>query len=313
MRIAVIADPFSSLVPDKDTTVSLVREALRRGHEVRGAGVEDLLAAGADAAAALDEVIVTDRGGLAGAGRKHVESLSRFDAVLMRKDPPVDEQYIYATHLLSLAERQGVFVMNRPQALRDANEKLYALNFPDFIPQTLVTHRIAQLKDFMDSLGGEMIVKPVRGWGGLGVFYATRGDRNLNAILETATDGEKLPVVAQRYLPEVRQGDKRVILLDGQPLGAVCRVPTDDEHRSNIHVGGRCVKTALDAREKAICEEVGSKLRTDGLYFVGLDLIGGYLTEVNVTSPTGVQEINRLDNVRLEEKVLDFIEKRVAR
>jgi glutathione synthase len=242
-----------------------------------------------------------------------IAPLAGYDAVLMRSDPPVDDDYLYATHLLSLVEHRGVFVMNRPAALRDANEKLYALNFPDCIPKTMVTRDVAQLKEFLAELGGEMIVKPPHGWGGLSIFHVHARDRNLNALLETATqNGQKL-VMAQQYVAAVREsGDERVIVLDGEPLGAIARIPREDEHRSNIHVGGTVKKVVLGARQRRIVERVAPRLRADGLYFVGLDIIGDFLTEVNVTSPTGVQEVDRLDGTNLEARVVDFVERKVA-
>jgi glutathione synthase len=230
----------------------------------------------------------------------------------MRKDPPADAAYLYATMLLSLADERQTFVLNNPAGLREANEKLYSLNFPDAIPPTLVTYEIPRLKSFLEEQGGEMIVKPLDGHGGEGVFLATSKDRNLGAILETVTQFETRLIMAQRYLPEARKGDKRLIVLDGEPLGCTLRVPRDDEHRGNIHVGGNCVKAPISARDREICRMLKPRLERDGLYFVGLDIIGDYLTEVNVTSPTGVQEIDRLDGANLEGKVIDFVESRVA-
>jgi glutathione synthase len=187
------------------------------------------------------------------------------------------------------------------------------LNFPEVIPESLVTADAARLKAFMDRLGGEMIVKPLDGCGGAGVLHVHRGDRNLNALLEMSTiEGTRL-VMAQRYLPAARQGDKRLIVLDGEPLGAILRVPREDEHRGNIHVGGQVVKSPVDDRDREICRQMAPRLRQDGLYFVGLDVIGGFVTEVNVTSPTGVQEIDRLDNTNLEAKVIDFVESKAAK
>jgi glutathione synthase len=203
--------------------------------------------------------------------------------------------------------------MNNPKGLREANEKLYALRFPEQIPQTVVTADMQRLKDFMMEEGGEMIVKPLDGCGGSGVFYVNAQDRNTNAILEAATDNGRRLVMGQRYLPEIRQGDKRIIVLNGEPLGAVLRVPLEQETRGNIHVGGQCVKTEVTERDQEICAALAPLLRQDGLYFVGLDVIGSYLTEVNVTSPTGIQEINALNGVRLESRVVDFVEERVKR
>jgi glutathione synthase len=204
-------------------------------------------------------------------------------------------------------------LLNHPKGLREANEKLYALRFPEQVPQTLVAGDMATLKAFMAELGGEMIVKPLDGCGGSGVFYLNSEDRNTNSILEAATDNGRRLVMAQRYLPEIRQGDKRIIVLDGEPLGAVLRVPLESETRGNIHVGGQVVKTDVTARDREICAALAPSLRSDGLYFVGLDVIGNYLTEVNVTSPTGVQEINRLNGVRLESQVVDFVEQRIEK
>jgi glutathione synthase len=229
----------------------------------------------------------------------------------MRKDPPFDLPYLFATQLLSLLDGTSTLVINNPRGLRDANEKLYALNFPDLIPPTLVTADPDRLKSFLDRLGGEMIVKPLDGCGGAGVFHLHRADRNLNALLELSTDYGRRMIMAQQYLPAVRTGDKRVILLDGEPLGAVLRVPREDEHRGNIHVGGTCVQASLTAADRRITDGVGTRLRADGLYFVGLDIIGEHLTEVNVTSPTGVQEIDALDGVCLEATVIEDVERRL--
>jgi glutathione synthase len=220
--------------------------------------------------------------------------------------------FFFATHLLQLADASKTFVLNDPRGLREANEKLYALRFPDVIPASMVTSDMNRLKEFLRELGGEMIIKPLDGAGGSGVFHLHGRDRNLNAILESATmNGQRL-IMAQRYLPEIRQGDKRLIVLDGEPLGAVMRVPREDEHRGNIHVGGTVLKTEVSKRDREIVATLAPSLRSDGLYFVGLDVIGDWVTEVNVTSPTGSQEINTLDGVKLEANVIDFVEQRVG-
>jgi len=312
LRIAVVADPVSRFLPDKDTTFVLMLEAQRRGHQVFAIEHRDLSSRGNEVRALARRVEVRRP---SAAGEAHyafhesaIASLTSFDAVLMRSDPPVDDDYLYATHFLSLVEAQGVFVMNRPAALRDANEKLYALNFPELIPRTLVTRDITLLKDFLAELGGEMIVKPPYGWGGLSIFHVQAQDRNLNAILETMTDNGRKLVMAQEYVKAVREtGDERVILVDGEPLGAIARIPREDEHRSNLHVGGTAKKVVLGARERRICERVGPRVRADGLWLVGLDVIGDYLTEVNVTSPTGIQEIDRIDGVTIEARVIDLV------
>jgi glutathione synthase len=317
LTIAVVADPVALFHPDKDTTFVLMLEAQKRGHAVWHIEHRDLFTRGDDVHAVARRTEVRRP---TAAGEPHwtfyesaVGSLTRFDAVLLRTDPPVDDDYLYATHFLLLVEARGTFVMNRPAGIRSANEKLYALNFPDCIPRTLVTRDVRQLVEFLQELGGEMIVKPPGGWGGLGIFHVHAGDRNLNAILETVTEHGRHLVMAQQYLGAVREsGDERIIMLDGEPLGAIARIPRADEHRSNLHVGGTARKVVLGERELRICRAVGPLLKADGLYFVGIDVIGDYLTEVNVTSPTGVQEIDRLDGVCLEAKVIDFVERKVA-
>jgi glutathione synthase len=317
LRFLFIMDPIERVLPDKDTTFVFILESLERGHEVFYAQVEELfLDRGMPhVVARRAEVFRPDRPGSPHCRlfEERSEPLTWFHAVFMRKDPPFDLRYFFATHVLGLADASQTLVLNDPRGLREANEKLYALHFPAVVPPSLVTGRIERLKSFMEELGGEMIIKPLDGCGGAGVFHLHRGDRNLNAILETATDNGKRMIMAQRYLPEVRRGDKRLILLDGEPLGAVLRVPREDEHRGNIHVGGAVLKAGVTARDREICATLALRLHADGLYFVGLDIIGDWLTEVNVTSPTGVQEINSLDGVRLEKNVIDFVEGRVAR
>jgi glutathione synthase len=301
-------DPIEKINIDKDTTFVLMLEAQRRGHEVYFMELDDLFIRGGTPHGRFRRVHVRR-------GTPHYEltdfatgALGDFDAILMRKDPPFDMKFFFATHLLSLVDERQCFVLNDPKGLREANEKLYALKFPEQIPQTLVASDMERLKAFMNELGGEMIIKPLDGCGGSGVFYLNQSDRNTNSILEAATDNGRKLIMGQRYLPEIRQGDKRVIMLNGEPLGAVLRVPLETETRGNIHVGGQCVKTEVTARDREICAALAPPLMADGLYFVGLDVIGGFLTEVNVTSPTGIQEINALDGVRLETQVIDFVE-----
>lgn len=312
LKIGVIMDPIEKIEIDKDTTFVLMLEAQGRGHEVYYMELADLFIRTGVPAARFRRVSVARAAPHYRFGEEGTQPLDWFDVVLMRKDPPFDLKFFFVTHFLSLVDKARCLVVNDPLGLREANEKLFALNFPEVIPQTLVASDMARLKRFMGELGGEMIIKPLDGCGGSGVFYLCQKDRNTNALLEAATDNGRTYIMAQRYLPEVREGDKRIIVLDGEPLGAVLRVPREDEHRGNIHVGGKCVKAEITARDREICRVLAPSLQRLGLYLVGLDVIGGYLTEVNVTSPTGVQEINALDNVHLESQVIDFIEKKAA-
>jgi glutathione synthase len=232
------------------------------------------------------------------------------DVAFQRKDPPVDAEFTIATQILALCER--TLVLNRPESILAANEKLYALRFPDLMTDTLVTRSADEMREFLAAMGGEMIVKPLHGKGGEGIFHIVKGDRNLSSILEQATQFGTTWSMAQRYLPEVRVGDKRILLLEGEAIGAVLRVPADNETRANLHVGGRAARAPLDDADRKIIERVAPHLRADGFFFVGIDVIGGRLTEVNVTSPTGIQEINGLEDARLEANVIDRVEQRVA-
>jgi glutathione synthase len=312
LKIGVIMDPIEKINIEKDTTFVLMLEAERRGHELHYMELDDLSIRGTTPEGRFRRVSAARATPHYRFGTERHEPLGSFDVILMRKDPPFDMKFFFATHLLSLVEERKCLVVNHPRGLREANEKLYALNFPDLIPETLVSGNMAELESFLEEMGGEMVVKPLDGCGGSGVFYLQRKDRNLRALLESATANGTKPIMAQRYLPEVRQGDKRIIVLDGEPIGAVLRVPREDENRCNIHVGGQCVKTVLTPRDREICRLLSPRLEKLGLYFVGLDVIGRYLTEVNVTSPTGVQEINGLNEVQLERQIIDFVEKKAT-
>jgi glutathione synthase len=312
-KFAFVMDPLANVLVDKDTTFAFMLEAQARGHALYELDLHNLFARAHQAFGRARRCTVTR----ATPHWRYLDDgvdypLEHFDAIFMRKDPPANELYLYATMLLSLADCRRTFVLNDPAGLREANEKLYTLNFPAAIAPTIVSYQMDRLKAFMEEQGGEMIVKPLDGHGGREVFLARRNDGNLNSILETVTRFETRPVMAQRYIPEIANGDKRLILLDGEPLGCTLRVPRADEVRGNIHVGGTCVKAEVSERDRAICRMLKPRLERDGLYFVGLDIIGDYLTEVNVTSPTCVQEIDRLDGVKLEADVIDFIERRVA-
>jgi glutathione synthase len=232
------------------------------------------------------------------------------DVVLMRQDPPFDMAYITATHILEHIHPQTL-VVNDPASVRNAPEKLYVTHFPELMPETLVTADRRQIMRFREK-HGDIIIKPLFGNGGAGVFHLRPDDSNLNALVEMFTERSREPLVVQKYVPEVRKGDKRIILVDGIALGAINRVPAKGESRSNMHVGGRPEKTELTEREREICHRIGPELRARGLIFVGIDVIGQYLTEINVTSPTGLQEIARFDGVKLEGAIWDAIEAKRA-
>jgi glutathione synthase len=234
--------------------------------------------------------------------------LATMDIVLMRQDPPFDMAYITSTHLLEHIQPRTL-VVNDPVHVRNAPEKLFVTRFPELMPPTLITRDREGILAFRAE-HRDIVIKPLFGNGGIGVFHLKPDDENLASILETFERQSREPVMVQRYLPEIRAGDKRIILIDGTPVGAVTRLPPAGEARANFHAGGRAQRTALTARERDICSAIGPTLKRNGLLFVGIDVIGDWLTEINVTSPTGLQEINRLDGVRLEEPLWDAIEVR---
>jgi glutathione synthase len=310
--LAFVMDPIRSIDVRGDTTFALMLEAQRRGHGVVCVDPGDLGVEGGRVVAKVSPVTLRREAGRhvdLGASRR-ADLDAEFDLVFQRKDPPVDEAYVTATQILALCKR--AWVVNRPSGILAANEKLYALHFADLMPETLVARETRPFLDFLEQMDGEMIVKPLGGRGGEGIFHVRRDDRNLFSILEQTTRFGTRLAMAQRYLPAVRRGDKRILLLEGEPLGAVLRVPAEGETRANLHVGGRPEKAALDADDRRIVERLAPWLARDGLFFVGIDVIGGRLTEVNVTSPTGIQEMNALDAARYEERVLERVEQRIA-
>ncbi|MCZ6464338.1 MAG: glutathione synthase [Proteobacteria bacterium] len=310
MRLVFVMDPIGQLDIEADTTFVLMLEAQKRGHEVLYAAPEDLGVSDGRASALVHPVTLRrEKGNHVDMGAAHTVILDEgADVVLQRVDPPVDGEYVVATQILGLCERAQVW--NRPSSILAYNEKLLALHFRDLMPETIVARQPAELLGFMNKLGGEMILKPLDGKGGEGVFHLRRGDRNLFSILEQSTRFGARAVMAQRYLPEIREGDKRILLLEGEPLGALLRVPSESEVRANLHVGGRGARASLDDADRRIIERLAPLLRRDGLFFVGIDVIGGLLTEVNLTSPTGMQEIDALDGVRLEEQLIERLETR---
>jgi glutathione synthase len=307
LTVAIQMDHVSGIDISGDSTFVLALEAQRRGYELlhyvpgRLAMLNGRIVADAE-----PMEVRREKGNHFTLGEARRIDLSDVDVVLMRQDPPFDMAYITATHLLEHIHPETL-VVNDPREVRNAPEKLFVTRFPEFMPPTLITAEKKLIQEFRAE-HQDIIVKPLFGNGGAGVFHITPGDENLNALLEMFSANFREPLIVQKYLPAVRAGDKRIILIDGQVAGATNRVPAAGEARSNMHVGGRPEKTGLTKREHEICEAIGPELKSRGLIFVGIDVIGGMMTEINVTSPTGIQEINRFDGVTLEADIWDAIE-----
>ncbi|HAX89223.1 MAG TPA: glutathione synthase [Cyanobacteria bacterium UBA11370] len=318
MKFAFIIDPLSKLDPGHDTSVALMEAAQVLGHEVWVTQAEKMMVVKSQAWALLEEIKLTPAKLIEGRWQVSEQwyavsgavwrSLEDMDAVFMRTDPPVTIPYLYATYILDYINPEKTLVINSPNGLRSANEKMYALQFKDVIPETIVSQDKLVIQQFVEEKGAG-VLKPLGGKAGEGILFLEAGDRNFNSLVEISTKWGREPVMVQTYLPAAKEGDKRIILLNGEPIGAVNRIPTGSEFRGNMAVGGRVAETEITAQDRKICESVASKLQQDGLYFVGIDVIGGYLTEVNVTSPTGIREIDRLSNTRLGEEVIKWVEK----
>ena len=294
-RQLFLIDPIGRLRPEKDSSVALMQAGQRAGEEIWAAQPSDL-AAGEGGPRVLAAPITAEP--WYSAWEACWQPLSHFQRVWMRKDPPVDEAYLYATHLLELAERQGVQVLNRPASLRAWNEKLGALQFPELMAPTLVASDVELLRQFA-STHGEVVLKPLGGRAGQGVIRSSGQAPGLGALLELVTHQQQLPVMIQAFLPQVSEGDKRILLVNGEPLGAVNRKPKAGEFRSNLAVGGQPEATDLSPRERQICEVLRPALIEAGLFFVGIDVIAGHLSEINVTSPTGIREVEQLGKIPL--------------
>ncbi len=309
LTVAIQMDPIDDIDIDADSTFVLALEAQRRGHALLHYLPQDLALSGGRVMARARALEVRRKlGDHFTLGAPQAVDLADVDIVLMRQDPPFDMAYITATHLLEHIH-PGTLVVNDPVEVRNAPEKLFVAHFSEFMPPTLITADRDRIAAFRDE-HGEIIIKPLFGNGGIGVFHITPGDDNLNALLEMVAERSREPIIVQAYVAEVRQGDKRVILTDGQAVGAVNRIPAPGEARANLHVGAEPVKAELTPRDLEICAAIGPVLKARGLIFVGIDVIGGYLTEINVTSPTGIQEIDRFDGVSLEAGIWDAIEAR---
>jgi len=311
LDVAIQMDPIEGISIDADSTFALAEEAQARGHGLWHYLVQHLsFRDGKLTARARRLAVRRERGNHATLGDFAALDLAEVDVVLMRQDPPFDMAYITATHLLEHVHPRTL-VVNDPGQVRNAPEKLYVTHFPDLMPPSLITADADQVAAFRRE-HRDIIIKPLFGNGGAGVFHIRPDDENLNALIEMFTQRSREPIIVQRYLPEVRGGDKRIILIDGEIGGGLLRVPAEGEARANLHVGGKAIKTTLSRREHEICERLAPELRARGLVFVGIDVIGDYLTEINVTSPTGIQEIGRYDGVNLAGRIWDAIERRVG-
>ena len=311
LAVAIQMDPIDTINIDADSTFALALEAQRRGHALFHY-LPDALTwrEGRLYARGRPLTVIRQHGNHHRFGPSEELDLAGLDVILMRQDPPFDMAYITATHLLELLPEDGPLVVNNPAAVRNAPEKLFVLRFRELMPPTLLTRSRDDIRAFWRE-HGDIVVKPLFGNGGAGVFRLRPGDENLTALLEMYEAIKREPVMVQCYLPEIREGDKRIILVEGEAKGAVLRVPAEGEARANLHVGGRPVRTELSKREHEICTAIGPSLRAQGLVFVGIDVIGGWLTEINVTSPTGIQEIARLDGVDIAPMIWDAIEARL--
>ncbi len=316
MKFAFIIDPIEKLNPGHDTSVAIMEAVQEFGHEVWVTEMHQLTVINGTTWATLRRVHLmpverVENHWVASnpwydLGKAIRQPLDSMDAVFMRKDPPVTIPYLYATYLLDYINPEKTLVINSPHGLRTANEKMYALQFTEAIPETIVSQDKQVIREFVESKTAA-VLKPLGGKAGEGILFLEHTDRNFNSLIEISTKQGKEPVMCQTFLPAAKEGDKRIIMLNGKAIGAVNRIPTGKEFRGNMAVGGRVAKTEITEREYEICEYLAPKLIADGLYFVGIDVIGGYLTEVNVTSPTGIREIDLLNNVNLGKQVIEWV------
>jgi len=313
IKLAVVMDPIGSIKPAKDTTLAMLLAAQARGWMLHYLEQTDLYLRDGEARARARFLKVRDTpSDWFSFGEEQDMSLGSVDVILMRKDPPFDMEYIYSTYLLERAEQAGALVINRPQALRDANEKAYTAWFPQCSPPTLITHDMGRIRQFLAE-HKKIVLKPLEGMGGTLVFVIAEGDPNLSVVLETLTEHATRLTIAQKYLPEISEGDKRILLIDGEPVPyALARVPAPGESRGNLAAGGNGIGVPLTTRDRWICGQVATALRDKGLLFVGLDVIGNYLTEINVTSPTCARELDKLYGLNIAEQFMAVIARKIS-
>jgi len=306
-------DPIAAIKPWKDSTLAMMLEAQARDWQIYYFTLDDLFLDNGIATGRYQTLTLQDdRNHWFEFGEAGLCRLDRLDAILMRKDPPFDLEYIYCTYMLEQAEENGVLVVNRPASLRDCNEKLYTRQFPECCVENLVSRNPEVLKDFIKR-HGDVIVKPLDGMGGQSIFRVQAGDLNTNAIIEAVSKYGRSQTMAQRYIPEIRDGDKRILLIDGKPIPyALARLPAAGENRGNIAAGATTRGQPLSERDRWLCAQVGPDLRARGLLFVGIDVIGDYITEINVTSPTGIRELEREFGINISAELFECIERKLA-
>jgi glutathione synthase len=312
LRIGVVMDPIESITPKKDSSLAMLLEAQRRGAEIHYLLQKDLkLMAGVALGRSTLLRVADDPVNWFEKGAQQDIRLGDMDAILMRKDPPFDMEYIYTTYILDRAESAGALIVNQPQALRDMNEKAYTAWFADCAPLTLITRSMAEMKEFLQE-HGRIVVKPLDGMGGKSIFVVIDGDNNANVIFETLTDNGNRFAMAQVYIPEITAGDKRILLVDGEPVPyALARIPPADDNRGNLVMGAVGEARELTERDRWICAQVGPVLKERGVIFAGIDVIGDFMTEVNVTSPTGIRELDTAFDLNIAATLFDAIEKRL--
>lgn len=314
LHIAVVMDPIAGIKIKKDSTIAMLWAAAARGHTLWYLEQSDLFVRDGEAFGDMRPLTVFENHDKwFELGECAPRRLAELDVILMRKDPPFDMDFVYSTYILEKAEQAGVLVVNKPQSLRDCNEKFFATHFPQCMVPTLITSDMQKLRSFVAEQQ-DAIVKPLDGMGGTGIFRLAAGGPNIGATLETLTDNGKHPIMAQRYIPEIVDGDKRILMIDGEPVPyGLSRIPQGDEVRGNLAAGGRGEARPLTERERWIAVQVGPELKKRGLIFVGLDVIGDYLTEVNVTSPTCIREIDAAFDTKIADRLMACIEGKRAR
>ena len=307
MQFLFVIDPIKNINESKDSSAALMQATSRKNIKVWVCTPQDLEARGDEVWASSTHINTNPWLSLV---KNDCIPLAKFNCIWMRKDPPVNEAYLYATHLLEVAERKGVKVINKPSSLRAWNEKLGALRYSHLMAPTIVASKVNDLINFAKK-NEDVVVKPLGGKGGQGVIRITKNSPAIKAMIELITSQEQLPVMMQKFIPEVEKGDKRIIIVNGEPFGAINRIPQDGDFRSNLAMGGKAEKSELNFNENKICNELSDQLKSEGLFFVGIDVINGMLSEINVTSPTGLREIERLSNKYIADEVIDELLKNI--